>query len=164
MAATFQTPFSNTFSWMKMLEFQLKFHWNLFPRVQLTIIQHCFRYWLGTYKATSHYLSQWWPSVLTHMCCSASVSWLIKTYNTKPQWCVNIGSGNGLVSSGTKPLPEPMLNQIYAAIWHHLAPNWVESWQETHHSSNHIDLCCVCCEYLEKLIVIKGVHLYYGML
>ena len=27
-------------------------------------------------------------------------------------WSVNIGSGNGLVPSGTKPLPEPMLTQI----------------------------------------------------
>ena len=26
---------------------------------------------------------------------------------------VNIGSGNGLVPSGNKPLPEPMLTQIY---------------------------------------------------
>ena len=28
----------------------------------------------------------------------------------------NIGSGNGLVPSGNKPLPEPMLTQIYVAI------------------------------------------------
>ena len=27
-------------------------------------------------------------------------------------WSVNIGSGNGLVPSGNKPLPEPMLTQI----------------------------------------------------
>ena len=27
------TTFSNTFSWMKMFEFWLKFHWSLFPRV-----------------------------------------------------------------------------------------------------------------------------------
>ena len=31
----------------------------------------------------------------------------------------NIGSGNGLVPSGNKPLPEPMLTQIYVAIWRH---------------------------------------------
>ena len=34
-------------------------------------------------------------------------------------WLVNIGSGNGLVPSGNKPLPEPMLTPIYVAIWHH---------------------------------------------
>ena len=33
----------------------------------------------------------------------------------------NIGLGNGLVPSGTKPLPKPMLTQIYITIWHHLA-------------------------------------------
>ena len=32
---------------------------------------------------------------------------------------VNIGSGNGLVSSGNRPLPEPMLTQSYVAIWRH---------------------------------------------
>ena len=34
-------------------------------------------------------------------------------------WSVNIGSGDGLVPSGNKPLPEPMLTQIYVAKWHH---------------------------------------------
>ena len=41
-------------------EFRLKFLWSLFLRVQLTIIQHCFRSWLGAVQATSHYLNQWW--------------------------------------------------------------------------------------------------------
>ena len=43
MAAIFLTTFSNAFSWMKMLEFLLRFHWSLFLRVQLTIFQHWFR-------------------------------------------------------------------------------------------------------------------------
>ena len=43
MAAIFQTTFSNEFSWMKMFKFRLRFHWSLFPRVQLTIFQHWFR-------------------------------------------------------------------------------------------------------------------------
>ena len=29
------------------------------------------------------------------------------------------GSGNGLVPSGNKPLPEPMLTQFSGAIWRH---------------------------------------------
>ena len=33
-----QTTFSNVFSSMKMFEFQLKFHWSLFLRVQLTCV------------------------------------------------------------------------------------------------------------------------------
>ena len=36
-------------------------------------------------------------------------------------WSVNIGSGNGLVPSGNKPLPEPMLTQIFVATWCHWA-------------------------------------------
>ena len=39
---------------------------------------------------------------------------------TEPHWrWVNMGSGNGLVPSGDKPLPEPMLTQKYVALWHH---------------------------------------------
>ena len=41
MATISQTPFSNTLSWMKIVVFWWKFHWNLFLRVQLTI----FHYW-----------------------------------------------------------------------------------------------------------------------
>ena len=34
-------------------------------------------------------------------------------------WQVDIGSGYGLVPSGSKPLPEPILTMIYVTIWHH---------------------------------------------
>ena len=43
MAGIFQTTFSNQFSWMKMCKFRLRFHWSLFPMVQLTIFHHWFR-------------------------------------------------------------------------------------------------------------------------
>ena len=52
MAAIFQTTFSNGFSWMKIYEFWLTFHWSLFLWVQLTIFQH--------WSVPSHYLNQWW--------------------------------------------------------------------------------------------------------
>ena len=60
MAAVLQTTFSNAFCWMKMYEFRLKFHWSLFPSVQLTILHHWFRWWLGADQSISHYLNQWW--------------------------------------------------------------------------------------------------------
>ena len=56
------------FSGMKMLELRLKFDWNLFLRVQLTISQHWFRKWLCAEQATSHYLKQCWPWLPTHIC------------------------------------------------------------------------------------------------
>ena len=43
MAAISQTLYSDAFSWMKMYKFQLRFHWTLFLRVQLTIFQYWFR-------------------------------------------------------------------------------------------------------------------------
>ena len=60
MVTIFQTTFSNAFSWTKMYELRLRFHWRLFPRVQLTIFQHWFRWWLGAGLATSRSLNQWW--------------------------------------------------------------------------------------------------------
>ena len=43
MAEISQVTFSNAFSWMKMCEFRLIFHWSLFLTVKLTISQHWFR-------------------------------------------------------------------------------------------------------------------------
>ena len=47
MAAILQMTFSKAFSWIKIFEFQLKFHWCLFQSVQLIISQYWFRWWLG---------------------------------------------------------------------------------------------------------------------
>ena len=47
MAAISQTTSSDAFSRMKSVVFWLKFHWSLFLRVQLPIIQHWFSWWLG---------------------------------------------------------------------------------------------------------------------
>ena len=45
MDAISQTTLSKAFSWIKMLEIRLIFHWSLFLRVKSTIL---------------HYLNQWW--------------------------------------------------------------------------------------------------------
>ena len=40
-------------------------------------------------------------------------------------WLFNIGSGNGLVHDGTKPLPQPMLTKfndyLIVVLWRHMA-------------------------------------------
>ena len=54
----------------------------------------------------------WW---LRYLCWN----WLKINIIGPYQWEVNIGSGNGLVQSGKKPLPEPRLTQFYIAIWRH---------------------------------------------
>ena len=49
-----------------MIQISLK---SFFFRVSLTTIRHHWvRRWLGVKLATSHYLNQWWPSLLTHIC------------------------------------------------------------------------------------------------
>ena len=56
----FRRHFQMHFFLMKMYKFLLRFHWNLFPRVQLMIFQHWFSEWLVAGQATSHYLKPWW--------------------------------------------------------------------------------------------------------
>ena len=70
IAAISQKTLSNAFSLMKISEFQLKFHWSFFLRVQSITFQHWFWLWLGTNQATSHYLNQWW---LDNLCIYASI-------------------------------------------------------------------------------------------
>ena len=170
MAVILQTAFLSAFSSMTMHEFWLKVHWSLFLTVQLTIFQHWFRWWLGAYQATSHYLNQWWldyrqiyrprwglnkMAAIVLLTCSTAFSGKQKSLywwkfqrgiylnntdsflwciNTPPGLCwkqqkaegrithcglvvphgginiwVNIGSGNGLLPDGIKPLLKPML-------------------------------------------------------
>ena len=55
-----------------MYKFWLRFHWSLFPKVQLTIFQHWLRQWLGAVQVTSH-LSE--PKMVSSYICV-----------TRPQW------------------------------------------------------------------------------
>ena len=76
MTTISQTTVSNAFSWIKLYEFRLEFHWILSLRVQLTIFQHWF---IMTWrrpgdKPLSEPMMVWLP---THICV------------TRPQW-VNI--------------------------------------------------------------------------
>ena len=62
---------------------------------------------------------------------SISFYWLISSYRLRIMpWdecqgtstmISHIGSGNGLLPSGNKPLPEPMLTLFHVAIWRHQA-------------------------------------------
>ena len=67
------------------------------------------KFWKSYFPANSN---GWWKRYLLWNCPQMNV-------NGPYWWWVNIGSGHGLVPSGNKPLPEPMLTQIYVAIWCH---------------------------------------------
>ena len=75
-----QTALSNAFSWMKMHEFRLRFHWSLFLKFELTIFQHWFREWLGAGQATSHSLNQWWL-VYWRIYASLGLNEIFRTYD-----------------------------------------------------------------------------------
>ena len=97
MATIFQTTFSNAFSWMKMFKFRLRFHWSLFPRVQLTIFQHRLRWWIGAVQATSHYLNHRWL-VYRRVYASFGLNELIVDDSDRHyiNLRISIGSDNGL--------------------------------------------------------------------
>ena len=59
-----------------------------------------------------HHFSDWWLRHILWNCPNMNVTGL-------HWWSVNIASGNGLVPSDNKPLPEQMLTQISVAIWCH---------------------------------------------
>ena len=73
------------------------------------------------HKFTQRYFSSFIANKSTMWLC-----WWLGLVPTRCQsrphrWLVNIVSGNGLVPSGNKPLPESMLTQIYVAAWHYYA-------------------------------------------
>ena len=104
MVAILQTAFWNAFSWKKMFTFWYKFHRNLALIVPLTIRQYWFRQWLGAEHAASHYLNQWWPISLVHVC-------KVRSPRSKRQW-VNISSGNGLVPVGHQAITWTNIDQV----------------------------------------------------
>ena len=76
MAFIFQTTYSNTLSWTKIIMFLFKFLWNVFPRFQSTICHHWFKFRLGITLFTSQYLNQWWTKITdAYMHHLASICW-----------------------------------------------------------------------------------------
>ena len=69
-----QTTFSSAFSSMKMFEFRLKFHWNLFLRVQLTIVQSLVQIMVWRWSGDRPLSEPMMVGLLTHICV------------TLPQW------------------------------------------------------------------------------
>ena len=54
-------------------KFWFEFRFQLILMAPLTIIQRCFREWLGTKQATNHYPKQWWqistmPCIIKRQC------------------------------------------------------------------------------------------------
>ena len=59
MAAILQAIFTNALSWKKIIVFLFKFHWNMFPWVQISICQHWFTWWLGALYANRSQANIW---------------------------------------------------------------------------------------------------------
>ena len=94
------------------------FHWHIYASLGLNELTH---QPLGDVEiilksVVSKVLFQ--INILSNSCEIALRRMLQNPFDEK----VNIGSGNGLMPSGSKPLPDPiMLTQIYVTILHHKA-------------------------------------------
>ena len=76
---------------------------------------------------------------------------LMTNINRLNWWEAYTGSGNGVVPAGTKPLPEPMLTQIYAVIYRHQATMSYRGTQQLEMENI----------YIEYQILHKAIHLIY---
>ena len=76
------------------------------------------------HRATSHYLNQRWPNFQTHIYIYSYLEHFLRPH----WWLVNTGSGDILVLSGKKPLPQPMLTSSlmpHGITWPQV---WVRDW------------------------------------
>ena len=89
----FKDNILNTFSWMKMYEFWLTFHWSVFQSIKLLTFQHWFRLWLGTNQVTSHYLNQW----CVYWCLYASLGLNELIEDSKMCYILNLISSDCLI-------------------------------------------------------------------
>ena len=85
----FKCIFLNENAWIA-LKISLKF----VPKVQLTIFQDWFRWWLGAGQATSHYLNQWW---LVYWRIYASLS--LNELTVWSMWLIYVSNGSGKTCS-----------------------------------------------------------------
>ena len=68
MAAIFQTTFSNGFSWMKMYEFRLTFHWSLFQKGPINNIPTLVQITVWRRSGDKPLSEPMMVSLLTHIC------------------------------------------------------------------------------------------------
>ena len=127
MEAILQMTFSSAFSWMKIFEFWLKFHWSLFLRVQLTIFRALVQI-MGWCRPGNKPLSEAvMLSLLMHIC----VTWpqWIKPQTSTSQPSVSYITSCGLVKLYDDiDLRQHWLRQWLVAWWHQAI-----TWTNVHH-------------------------------
>ena len=116
MDAISQTTFSSAFSWMKMFEFQLRYHWSLFLNVQLTIFQHWCLAPLGD-KPLSETMMVFLPTDI----CVTRPQW-VKCFTRWTGWGVGFTSPSSI--SNKSNWPPPML---LAMLWLISLGTWFNS-------------------------------------
>ena len=126
MAAFSPTIFPDAFYWMKGFVFSFESHWCLLLGVQLTIRQHSFRKWLGAEQATSHYLNQWWLSLLKHICGSTG-RWINSLWTSDASWWHRFRLTLSQVMARCLTPPSHYLTVLIYHQWISMASTWEQA-------------------------------------
>ena len=127
MAAISQTKLSNAFSWMKMLEFRLKFHWSLFLGVQLInnipALVQIMAWRRSGDKPSSEPMA---VSLLTQICVTRT-QWVIHptNYDYAQGWRPESNVGCTDVGTTVPTLGQRGTNLHYRALWLGLLGYWL---------------------------------------
>ena len=153
MAAIFQMTFANTFSWMKMYEFWLKFHWSLFLGVQLTndipVLVQIMAWCRPGDKSLSELMM---VSLLTHTCV------------TRPQWIKRLITSDSIMSNPHQTLfllhERPLCNVVMHSVCIVKVTDLIHSpcnkFRLRGHSKNQYQpVLCVCFEATCSILGIK---------
>ena len=103
-----------TFKFWNLVRLQLEIWWYIEVHLQFEKLHHVNSLGLGRCGCNL-------KSIIFKLIWRIDILWNCPQVNATRLhwWLVSIGSCNGLVLSGNKPLPEPVLTQIYVAIWNH---------------------------------------------
>ena len=103
---------------MKIYDFRLGFHWNLFLMFRLILIQHWFRWWLGAGQATSHYLGKWWLS-LWHLYASLGLNELMQIEIKRPPFYLGVFVHGEIVHRKNIALINTFWRTLYQQLTHY---------------------------------------------
>ena len=141
MASIGQTTFLNAFSYMKMYKFQLRFHWNLFPKGPINNITALVQIMVWRRPGDKPLSESMMVSLLTHICVS------------RPQW-VNVA---GISSQSPSFQRTTMFSDVQVPLFDELILYFKESYTCVSITRRQI-LCSIYTQALVSLISAPTLH------
>ena len=115
MDAIWQTTFSSAFSWMKMFEFELKFHWGLFLRDPINNIPALVQIMAWYLRGDKPLSEPMMGSLLMHICVPLP-QWVNSLWHSSAIWQHRSGSTLVQIMAWCLMAPGHYLNQCWLLI------------------------------------------------